>query len=427
MRAAFRLWRRFAFTGGIRVTDVLAIIAFAATTAVSLIVVSGVLAFYARGQSSNDPEALLLFSLSLVAAALLLPAVAVLATAAVRLAVSRRDARLSALRLAGATRGQVTTIAVADAGLQALIGALIGVGLSYVLTPAIALINFQGRPFAPGELTVPWWISLLCVAAVCLIGLGSALLSLIRVAISPLGVAERVTPKGLSWIRAAVVVVALVAYGVVTNAGGAGVGVMIALLAIAVLAVIFVGPLIVMLAATIVAKFAKSPATLIAARRLQDDPRGAFNVVGAMSIAVMVGGLASLVSAFPDDGMADIATGAMLTIAISGVLGAVLAGVSQAAKILDQRGEYRALHLIGAELGQLHSARIRETSIPLIVMVGSTFVGTIVLLTPMIGLWIGNPESVLTFIGMTLAACAIVVIATLASSGLMRRVATQDA
>lgn len=73
---------------------------------------------------------------------LIVPFVA-LAGSAARLAASRRDARLAALRLAGATTAQVTKLTALDAGGQALLGALVGMAGYFALIPAIMLLDFQ--------------------------------------------------------------------------------------------------------------------------------------------------------------------------------------------------------------------------------------------------------------------------------------------
>jgi hypothetical protein len=113
-----------------RFTSVLAIIAFAATSAVSLVVVGGLMAFIGRQQAGlkvGDIDPMFYVVLAGFAVLLLLVPLTTLGAAAARLAMARRDARLAALRLAGATTWQVSVITLLDAGLQALIGSLIGV------------------------------------------------------------------------------------------------------------------------------------------------------------------------------------------------------------------------------------------------------------------------------------------------------------
>ena len=112
---------------------------------------------------------------------LIVPFVA-LAGSAARLAASRRDARLAALRLAGATTAQVTKLTALDAGGQALLGALVGMAGYFALIPAIMLLDFQNQHFTFEQL----WVGLPALAAVTvgvtLLALVSALVALRRVA-----------------------------------------------------------------------------------------------------------------------------------------------------------------------------------------------------------------------------------------------------
>lgn len=116
---------------------------------------------------------------------LIVPLVA-LAGSAARLAASRRDARLAALRLAGATTAQVTKLTALDAGGQALLGALVGMAGYFALIPAIMLLDFQNQHFTFEQL----WVGLSALAAVTvgvtLLALVSALVALRRVAFTPL-------------------------------------------------------------------------------------------------------------------------------------------------------------------------------------------------------------------------------------------------
>lgn len=116
---------------------------------------------------------------------LIVPFVA-LAGSAARLAASRRDARLAALRLAGATTAQVTKLTALDAGGQALLGALVGMAGYFALIPAIMLLDFQNQHFTFEQL----WVGLPALAAVTvgvtLLALVSALVALRRVAFTPL-------------------------------------------------------------------------------------------------------------------------------------------------------------------------------------------------------------------------------------------------
>lgn len=428
---ALRLWARLARATGPRATDVLSAIAFAFATAALLAVLGGVNAFRVRLETGavDAAEGGFVLTLAFVAAALLLPAVWTLAQAAVRLAVARRDDRLAALRLAGATRGQVTAMAVLDALAQAVVGVVVGAALALAVTPAIARIEFQGMPFAPGELLPPMWVWLAAAGAVIATALAAALASLRRVHVTPLGVAQRVRAKRLSLWRLGGFALAATAYIaiVVNDLIPVELGVSIALLAIVVLSYSLIGPLVIQCVAWLVAKGARAPATLLAARRVVDDPRGAFNIVGAMAIAVMAGGIASLAPATtaPGDPLGvDIATGAALTIAIAGVLGAVLAGIAQSAKVLDQRREHQAMHRMGVDLPVMRAALVRQVTIPLLVGVGGAAGVALLLILPMFPFWIASPDSVITWALMAAGAVAVTLGATAAALPLVRRVAT---
>lgn len=428
---ALRLWARLARATGPRATDVLSAIAFAFATAALLAVLGGVNAFRMRLENGvvEEGDGGFVLTLAFVAAALLLPAVWTLAQAAVRLAVARRDDRLAALRLAGATRAQVTAMAVLDALAQAVVGVLVGAALALAVTPAIARIEFQGMPFAAGELLPPAWVWLAAAGAVIAIAFTAALASLRRVHVTPLGVAQRVRAKRLSLWRIAGFGLAAAAYIaiVVNNLIPVELGVSIALLSVVVLSYSLLGPLVIQGIAGLVAKAARSAATLLAARRVLDDPRGAFNIVGAMAIAVMAGGLASLapVSAAPGDALSvDIATGAALTIAIAGVLGAVLAGIAQSAKVLDQRREHQAMHRMGVDLPVMRAAIVRQVTIPLIVGVGGAAGVALLLILPMFMFWMQSPASVITWALMAVGAVVLTLGTTAAALPLVRRVAT---
>ncbi len=431
---ALRLWARLGRATGPRATDMLSAVAFAFATAALLAVLGGVNAFRLRYETGAVDESTgsFVLMLSFVAAALLLPAVWTLAQAAVRLAIARRDDRLAALRLAGATRGQVSAMALLDAVSQALVGGFVGALLALAVTPGIARIEFQGLPFTTAELLPPAWVWLAAIGAVVLIALGASLASLRRVQVTPLGVAQRVRPKRLSLWRIAAFAVPVAAYVLIVGMGviDVGMGVSIALISVLVLSYSLLGPLVIQGVAWLVAKGARSPATLLAARRVVDDPRGAFNVVGAMAVAVMAGGFASLAPAMSggiDQMSIDMATGAALTIAIAGVLGAVLAGIAQSAKVLDQRREHQAMHRMGVELPTMRAAIVRQVTLPLLVAVGGAAGVALLLIIPSFLLWVQSPQSIGTWALISALSVVAVLGATASALPLVRRVATERA
>ena len=232
--------------------------------------------------------------------------------AAARLTVARRDQRLAALRLVGATPGQVVGMTVAEAMIVAVIGAVVGVVLYGLAAPLLA-----GIPIAGGEWFVAdLWPGVLPTAGVLLavpllVGV-SAVVGLRRVVVSPLGVARRETPPGLRFIRVVVFFAVVVATPVVM--GNAGFAVAVGFLAAAFLVINLVGPWVVALIGRIAVGVARRPATLLAGRRLIDDPRSSWRTVSGVALVGFLAGFLGLLS--PDIGVIRGLDGTSLSVAI---------------------------------------------------------------------------------------------------------------
>lgn len=383
MTAALRVWWRLRTSGARenRVPDVLAVVAFAVCTAATLVCVGGLGAFVERNVDGTAYDTGDLYVvLAVIATTLMLVPILTLGAVAARLAIARRDQRMAALRLAGATSWQVATMTLAEAAVQALAGAVVGVALYVVLLPPLSLLTFQGRRMSVVELWVGVPELLGVVVGVVLLSVVSGASSLARVVVSPLGVAARTTPARLSAVRVLVAVVVMALWLVVTGlVKNAAVGVMVAALVAVVVTINVVGPYVVMLFGHLVARSARRLPTLLAARRIVDDPRSTWRSVGAIGLGVLISGLSTIVAGTGSGQSAtgtpadlvgvDIATGSTLTLVIIAVLAATSTGVVQAARVLDQRGEYHALALAGTDLRTLHAARTREVAIPLAVTV----------------------------------------------------------
>lgn len=439
MRATWDMWRLLrrrgaASTDPQRLTTVLAIIAFAVATAMLLVVLGGVGAFIERAAAPGaDADAGSYVVFAWVATGLLVVPLTTLGAAAARLAVARRDARLAALRLAGASTGQVTGLTVLDAAAQAVTGAVLGVVGYLALLPLVAQLRFQGRTFELAELWTGVPIVLAALAGVVLVAVASAAMSLRRVAITPLGVANRVRPPGLTWLRAAVAVVAVGAFTIVTTgAGQPGLGVIGVMLVIGFSTLNLVGPFTVWVVGRVTARRARTAATLLAGRRMIDDPKTAWRSVGGVALATFIAGLASITTVFssasessPADQVffGDIATGGYLTLAIAGLLAAVSTGVMQAGNVIAQRTEYRALSLAGTDLRVLDSARMRETFIPLVVTVGTSAGFALLFMLPVLGAgMLAQVSVVVQFVLSVLAATGLVLLGAAASRTVVRDV-----
>lgn len=434
MRAALRLsWRlRRAERGEAALPGLLAVAGFAVTSAAVLVVLGGLGAFIGRGEAGIGGEyAPLYVGLAQAAAVLLVVPILTLGGVAARLVVARRDARLASLRLAGATSGQVTVVALAEQALQAAVGAVLGSVAYAILLLPLSLLEFQGRRLGLGELWVGPLTLVGVVTGVVVLASVSGVLGLARVLVTPLGVAARTTPARLSLVRvglvALVVVVWIVGFQAVAQLG---VGMMLGFVALIVVGVNVVGPYLVMLAGWIVARLARTPATLLAARRIVDDPNATWRSVSALALGILVAALSSVggaLSAGPQMTPADrtlgidIGTGALVALAILMVVAATSTGVVQAARVYDQRPQYRALALSGAPTGLLHRARLREVTIPLGVTVALGAAFPVLILLPLSS-YIGVGLIVRTVVAIAVA-CGLLIAAVVASAPLVRTAA----
>ena len=137
------------------------------------------------------PIAIMILVLAVVGA--LVP-VAVFVATATRMAAARREQRLAALRLVGATPAQVARLAVVEALLHTVIGAPAGVILFFLARPLVAQIPLDGAAWWPDSIDPPLGQALALLVVVQIVGAAAALVGMRRLSISPLGVQQRVTP-----------------------------------------------------------------------------------------------------------------------------------------------------------------------------------------------------------------------------------------
>ncbi|GGN00790.1 ABC transporter permease [Streptomyces fuscichromogenes] len=238
----------------------------------------------------------------LLGVVLLVVPVVVLAAAAGRLGAARREQRLAALRLAGATPRQILALTAVEAAGVGAAGALAG-ALAYVASlPALAEIPYGVGAWYTGQLWVglPWLAAV--VAAVTALITVSAVTMLRQVAASPLGVAQQADPRRTRAVRLVLFVGVLLYIWMSTGDGGQlKTRQLLALLALFYGAFWLFGPWVVDRLGRVVGRRAKRPATLLAARRLSDDPRGAWRTVSGLVLAGFVAGFFS-VSALGSEG-----------------------------------------------------------------------------------------------------------------------------
>ena len=234
--------------------------------------------------------------LTLIATVLLVVPLLVFGGAAARLTVARRDQRLAALRLVGATPRQVVAMTTAEAVLTAAVGALIGAALYAVSIPLISGISLGGGTWFTSDLWVGVLPLLGVLAGVPLLVGVSALAGLRRVVVSPLGVARRQTPKSMTVLRLAGFVAVLIGFAMF---GQASLALGLFFLGLSFLALTLIGPWVVGILGRIAAATARSPQRLLAGRRLVDDPRSAWRTVSGVALTGFIAGFLALVPSLP--------------------------------------------------------------------------------------------------------------------------------
>lgn len=232
-------------------------------------------------------------------------AIASLVMAATRLGSARREERFATLRLFGATPRQINIIAAVDAASGALLGTVVGMALFWLLKPAIASTLAESFDIFPERLAPSLMSVGLVLVGVPLLAVTAALISLRKVRISPLGTARRATPKpprawrliplslglgleGVIWlvnrnVQDPEVMTRMSKYALV------GFGLILAGMAIA-------GPWLTMALANMMAKYARRAPTLLAARRLADNPRGAYRGVSVLVVAAFLCGFIAILA-----------------------------------------------------------------------------------------------------------------------------------
>ena len=230
--------------------------------------------------------------LGLGAMGLLIPVLMFVATST-RLAAAQREERFAALRLVGATPRQVNQIASVEAGLASVAGVAVGFAGFYLFRPLVARIPFTGDPFFTSDLGLGWLAIAGVSVGVPLAAVLAGLLSLRRVRISPLGVSRHVTPRPPRAWRLAPVIAGL---GILAGTrlmpqswGDLPVWIILGGFVVIIVGLMIAGPWLTMTGARLLAKLARRDSTLIAGRRLSDDPGRAFRAISGLVLAVFVG------------------------------------------------------------------------------------------------------------------------------------------
>ncbi|MFE7562820.1 FtsX-like permease family protein [Kitasatospora sp. NPDC057500] len=229
--------------------------------------------------------------LSVVAGALLFPVVIFIGTAT-RLSAATREQRYAAMRLVGATPRQITLIAGVESTLAAVVGTVLGFGLHLLLRPLVATVPFTGDRFFVEDLALTAPQALAVLLGVPLAAAVAARIALRRVTVSPLGVSRRVTPRPPTAWRVAPLLAGLAELawfvGRRPHTTDGQTAAYLTGFLVVMLGLVVAGPWLTMASARAVAARTSRPATLIAVRRLADDPKAGFRSVAGLVLALFV-------------------------------------------------------------------------------------------------------------------------------------------
>ncbi len=220
--------------------------------------------------------------------------VAVFVASATRLSAARREQRLAALRLVGATPRQAALLASVEAFAAAGAGAIVGIGLFLLLRPLVARIPLAGVTWFPETIAPPLLQAAALLAVVPIVGVAAALVSLRRVTISPLGVQRRVASGRPRLVRLVPLIAStglfLLVVPLMRGSGPAGLGFVVVIVAFAgiIIGIAVAGPLLTALVGELLGRIPAGGATLLAARRLVDDPRSSFGSIAGVVMATFV-------------------------------------------------------------------------------------------------------------------------------------------
>lgn len=149
----------------------------------------------------------------------------------------------------------------------------------------------------------------------------------------------------------------------------------------------------------------KSAATMIAMRRILDNPKRAWRNVSGIALAVFIAGITAVCGALGTASgdadaetlmmMHDISLGGTLTLVFAAVLAAVSSGIMQSASVFDQADEYHMLMLEGTDALTLRKARFSEVLTPLNTVIVISAGCSLLLMLPLVGSMLSNPAVLL--------------------------------
>ncbi|MET7303637.1 FtsX-like permease family protein [Embleya sp. NPDC005575] len=240
-----------------------------------------------HGTDSNG----IILILSVTSAALLFPVLIFIGTAT-RFAAARREQRFAALRLVGATPRQVSVVSAVESTVAAVAGTAVGFALFFLFHAPLAQLPFTGERFHTADLSLSARDILVVALGVPVAAAIAARLALRRIRISPLGVSRRVTPRPPRAYRLIPLVagIAELTYFIgrrPESTSGQSQAYLTGIL-LMMIGLIVAGPWLTMIGARLLARRTNRTETLIAGRRLADNPQAGFRAISGLVLALFV-------------------------------------------------------------------------------------------------------------------------------------------
>ena len=221
--------------------------------------------------------------------------VLILVGTSTRLGSAQRDQRMAAMRLVGATPGEVRLVSAAEAGGIGAIGVVGGLALFAAVRPLAGQLPWRPGVF-PSDLAPPPAMVAVLALVLPLLGVAAGYLSQRRVVASPLGVTRRSTPtppsprRLIPLLLGVTLLLVLLVFPSLINAdpaviyvlllGGAG---------LTLLGLVVATPLVGVLAATGLMRWQRLPlAAQLGARRVQADPTTAGRLVTGTAVLAFI-------------------------------------------------------------------------------------------------------------------------------------------
>jgi hypothetical protein len=244
------------------------------------------------GTPGADAREGVLYLLTRIGLVVLVVPCLVLVASAARLTAARRERRLAALRLAGATPRQVVVMTAAETAIAAVVGSVVGVLGSIPLRHLTARIPWDGGTWLPSDFVAsPFTIGVVAVLAPVMV-VGAAVLGLRRVVQQPLGAAQQESRRGPSPFRLLLIVGAGAVFVVGLGMADSGYTTVLIGLAAVAFALVLAGPLVTAVVGRMFTSGWRKPSTLLAGRRLTDDPKAAFRSAAGVVLAVFTASMA---------------------------------------------------------------------------------------------------------------------------------------